>query len=110
MPFRYVVVMLAAATGAGMMAFADPPRSAPGAELPPGLAKQGKVPPGHAKKIWKEGEYLPPEYRDHYFDDWNRYDLRPAPPGYRWVVVDHDAYLTETTTGLVARAILDLLD
>ena len=110
MPFRYVTVLLAAAMGAGMAAFADPPRSAQGASLPPGLAKQGKVPPGHAKKIWREGEYLPSEYRDRYFNDWNRYRLKAPPPGYRWVVIDHDAYLMQTTTGLVVEAMIDLLN
>ena len=51
------------------------------------------------------------DYRTgHSFEDWRRYDLEPAPPGYRWVVVDQDAYLMEVTTGLVANAIIDLLD
>ena len=73
--------------------------------------KQGKIPPGHAKKMWKQGEYLPVDYRTgHEFEDWRRYDLEPAPPGYRWVVVDEDAYLMQVTTGLVANAIIDLLD
>lgn len=108
--FRYVIVMLAAAMGAGMAALADPPGHARGDSLPPGLAKQGKVPPGHAKKMWKAGEYLPSEYRTHYFDDWNLYDLRPAPPGYRYVVVDRDVYLTQVATGLVVEAVIDLLD
>ena len=110
MKLRLATTALAAALGAGLMAHADPPHSRPG-DLPPGLAKQGKIPPGHAKKMWKKGEYLPVDYRTgHYFDDWRRYDLEPAPPGYRWVVVDHDAYLMEVTTGLVANAIIDLLD
>ncbi len=110
MKFRLVTTALAAAMGAGLMAYADPPQSRPG-DLPPGLAKQGKIPPGHAKKMWKKGEYLPADYRTgHYFEDWRRYDLEPAPPGYRWVVVDQDAYQMEVTTGLVANAIIDLLD
>ena len=110
MTIRLVTASLAAIIGAGLMAYADPPQSRPG-DLPPGLAKQGKIPPGHAKKMWKKGEYLPADYRTgHYFEDWRRYDLEPAPPGYRWVVVDQDAYLMEVTTGLVANAIIDLLD
>ena len=61
--------------------------------------------------MWKQGEYLPVDYRTgHEFEDWRRYDLEPAPPGYRWVVVDEDAYLMQVTTGLVANAIIDLLD
>lgn len=110
MKFKLITTALAAAMGAGLMAYADPPHSAHG-DLPPGLAKQGKIPPGHARKMWKKGEYLPVDYRTgHYFEDWRRYDLEPAPQGYRWVVVDRDAYLMEVTTGLVANAIIDLLD
>ena len=107
--FRYVIAALAAAMGAGMVAFADPPGQR-GHDLPPGLAKQGKVPPGHAKKMWKAGEYLPYAYREDYFTDWNRYDLRAPPPGYRYVVVDRDVYLTQVATGLVVEAVIDLLD
>ena len=110
MTIRLVTASLAAIMGAGLMAHADPPHSRSG-DLPPGLAKQGKVPPGHAKKMWKKGEYPPVDYRTgHYLEDWRRYDLEPAPPGYRWVVVDQDAYLMQVTTGLVANAIIDLLD
>jgi Ni/Co efflux regulator RcnB len=110
MKFRLVTTALAAAMGAGLMAYADPPHSTRG-DQPPGLAKQGKIPPGHARKMWKKGEYLLVDYRTgHHFEDWRRYDLEPAPPGYRWVVVDQDAYLMEVTTGLVANAIIDLLD
>ena len=111
MPFRFVMTSLAMVMGAGMLAVADPPaRTGGGYDLPPGLAKQGKVPPGHAKKIWREGQYLPSEYRDIYFEDWNRYDLRTPPPGYRYVVVDRDVYLTQVATGLVVEALVDLLD
>lgn len=109
MALRFTTTLLAAALGMGMAAFADPPGHATGDALPPGLAKQGKVPPGQAKKIWKKGEYLPLEYRERYFNDWQRYDLQPAPPGYRWVLVDNDAYLMQTTTGLVADAIAGLI-
>ena len=41
MNFRLITTTLAAAMGAGLMAYADPPHSRPG-DLPPGLAKQGK--------------------------------------------------------------------
>jgi Ni/Co efflux regulator RcnB len=106
-----ITILLAATAGASLMAYADPPHNAHGQDLPPGLEKQHKVPPGLAKKMWNRGDYLPSEYRhDHDFDDWHRYDLKPAPPGYRWVIVDGDAYLMQTTTGLVAQAVIDLLD
>ena len=108
MSFKTVIPILAAALGAGTFAFADPPHHR-GHDLPPGLAKQGKVPPGHAKKLWGKGQHLPPEYRDVYFEDWVRYDLEPAPAGYRWVRVDSDAYLVEVTSGLIAQAMIGVL-
>ncbi len=109
MPYRLIPLCFAGALFGGA-ALADPPPHAKGESLPPGLAKQGKLPPGHAKKIWSRGEYLPADYRDHYFGDWRRYDLREAPPGYRWVRVDEDAYLTEVATGLIVEAMIGLLD
>lgn len=108
---KRITLFLAATAGTGLMAYADPPHNAHGHEGPPGLEKQGKIPPGQAKKMWNRGDYLPSDYRnDHDFDDWHRYDLKPPPAGYRWVIVDRDAYLMQTTTGLVAQAIIDLLD
>lgn len=109
MSFSKISFMLAAAMGAGLVAYADPPRSHT-YDLPPGLAKQGKIPPGHAKKIWGKGEYLPVEYRTVYIDDWGHYDLRDAPRGYRWVRVDEDAYLVEVASGLIAEVIVDLIN
>jgi hypothetical protein len=107
MPVRKLTILLAGAIGAGLVAYADPPGRA--YELPPGLAKQGKIPPGHAKKIWGKGEYLPREYREVYFDDWQRHDLRPAPRGYRWVLVEDDVYLADVATGLIRDVVIDLL-
>lgn len=104
---RKLAIVTAAALGASMAAYADPPGR--GHDLPPGLAKQGKIPPGHAKKIWGKGEYLPPEYRTIYFNDWDRYDLRPAPRGYRWVLVEDDVYLADIATGLITDVVIDLL-
>ena len=90
---------------------ADPPAHAHGEALPPGVAKQGKVPPGHAKKLWNRGEILPRDYRDHYIDDWRRYDsLYDAPDGKRWVRVDNEAYLIDITSGLVAEVLVDALN
>lgn len=108
MSIRTVIPVLAAALGAGTFAFADPPHPR-GHDLPPGLAKQGKVPPGHAKKLWGKGQHLPHEYRTVYISDWDRYDLRAAPDGYRWVRVDRDAYLVEVASGLIAEALIGVL-
>ncbi len=111
MAYRKFTILLAGALGAGLMAYADPPGSRGGHQSPPGLAKQGKIPPGHAKKIWGKGQYLPTEYRTVYLDDWDRYDLREAPRGYRWVLVeDQDAYLVDLTSGLISEVIVDLLN
>ncbi len=107
MPVRKLTFFVAAIIGSGLAAQADPPHRSH--ELPPGLAKQGKVPPGHAKKLWGKGEYLPAEYRTVYLEDWERYDLRPAPRGYRWVLVEDDVYLTDVATGLITDVIIDLL-
>lgn len=107
MPVRKLTLLLAGALGAGLAAYADPP--ARGQDLPPGLAWQGKVPPGHAKKIWGKGEYLPLEYREVYFSDWDRYHLRPAPRGYRWILVEDDVYLADVATGLITDVVIDLL-
>ncbi|MEM5515889.1 RcnB family protein [Henriciella sp. AS95] len=85
---------------------ADPPGHAKGDNLPPGLAKQNKVPPGHAKKMWKRGEALPLRYRDGRISDWERYDLRRAPDGYRWVRVDNEAYLIDVTSGIITEAVI----
>jgi hypothetical protein len=111
MSFKKMTILIAGAVGASMAAYADPPTRGNGHQLPPGLAKQGKIPPGHAKKIWGKGQYLPVDYRDVYLADWNRYDLRDAPRGYRWVLVeDRDAYLVDLTSGLIADVVIDLLN
>jgi len=93
---KFLTAPIASSFAIGAAAFAEPPGHAKGHDLPPGLAKQGKVPPGHAKKMWQRGEHLPHEYREYQFDDWAR--------------VDDDAYLTEITTGLVAQAVIYLLN
>jgi Ni/Co efflux regulator RcnB len=67
------------------------------------------MPPGQAKKYWGKGERLPPVYiseRRYYVTEPWRYDLRPAPYGYRYIIVDDRIYLAQTTTGLI----LDVID
>ena len=80
--------------------------------VPPGLAKKpGGMPPGQYKK-WVRGERLPRDYfgdRRYYIENPARYRLSPAPAGYRWVQVRDDAYLTNTSNGLVSNVILNLL-
>lgn len=83
----------------------------PGGE-PPGLAKKpGGLPPGQAKKLYQRGERLPLTYLQsrYYLPEPARYRLEPPPPGYRWVLVDDDAYLANAQTGLIATVIGNLL-
>lgn len=69
------------------------------------------IPPGQAKKLWRQGQYIPRAYvteREYYIVEPARYRLRPPPPGYRWVRVDGDVYLAQTETGLIAEVVRSL--
>ena len=63
---------------------------------------------GWYKNQWKRGDridwrYVQPTY---YVHDYDRYDLRPAPVGYRWVRPMDDRYLlVEIATGLIVDAL-----
>jgi Ni/Co efflux regulator RcnB len=62
-------------------------------------------PPGQMKKMWRKGERLPSSYYTstrYYIVEPARYRLAPPPAGYRWVLVDGDAYLVRRDNGLVA--------
>ncbi len=75
---------------------------------PPGLAnKSYGLPPGQAKKMWRKGERIPNAYivPQYFIAEPRVYHLAPPPPGYRWVVVDGDAYLVQTTSGMIADVI-----
>jgi len=80
---------------------------------PPGLAdKPYGMPPGQAKKMWRKGQRMPVTYytrTEYYVVEPARYHLRYPPPGYRWVLVDGDAYLVRTQSGLIADVIVNLL-
>jgi Ni/Co efflux regulator RcnB len=80
---------------------------------PPGLAdKPYGMPPGQAKKMWRKGERMPVTYytrHEYYVVEPARYHLRYPPRGYRWVLVDGDAYLVRTEGGLIADVIVNLL-
>ena len=99
--------------GIGSAAFADPPGLAKKGGLPPGLAKKPYgLPPGQAKKLYATGERIPAEYYrqpEYYIVRPQIYGLAPAPPGYRWVLVDGNAYLVATTSGLIANVIASLI-
>jgi Ni/Co efflux regulator RcnB len=79
---------------------------------PPGLAKKPYgMPPGQAKKMWRQGERLPPVYitQRYYVAAPYRYQLAPAPYGYRWIRVGDQFYLAQTETGLISQVISALL-
>ncbi len=80
---------------------------------PPGLAdKPYGMPPGQAKKMWRKGQRMPSSYytrQEYYVVEPARYHLRYPPPGYRWVMIDGDAYLVRTQSGLIADVIVNLL-
>jgi hypothetical protein len=78
--------------------------------LPPGLAKKGGLPPGQAKKFYARGDVLPRTYiAPTYYLEPVRYRLAPPPPGSRWVIVDGNAYLVRTETGLILDVVQSLL-
>lgn len=78
--------------------------------VPPGLAKKGGLPPGQAKKLYARGEVLPRTYiAPTYYVEPVRYRLPPPPLGSRWVIVDGNAYLVRTETGLIMDVVADLL-
>lgn len=81
-------------------------------DVPPGLAKKGGLPPGQAKKLYGRGEFLPRVYvaPTYYVREPVQYRLAPPPPGARWVIVDGNAYLVRTETGLIMDVVQSLLD
>ena len=65
-------------------------------------------PPGQTKKMWRKGERLPSTYYTstrYIIVEPARYRLAPPPPGYRWVLVDGDAYLVRRDNGLVSELV-----
>lgn len=79
---------------------------------PPGLAKKPHgMPPGQAKKYYGVGERLPVAYvqPSQYLVNERRYGLRTPPAGYRWVIVEDDAYLVRTRSGVVAEVIRSIM-
>ena len=76
---------------------------------PPGLAKKPYgLPPGQAKKMWRKGEKVPSAYLvpQYFIVEPRVYHLAPPRPGYRWIVVDGDAYLVATASGMIADIIV----
>jgi Ni/Co efflux regulator RcnB len=118
---KILVVLASLASLAAAPALADPghgnghdkDKGRGGYDGPPGLAnKPYGMPPGQAKKMWRKGQRMPTSYytrQEYYVVEPARYHLRYPPPGYRWVMVDGDAYLVRTQSGLIADVIVNLL-
>ena len=97
-----------------MLAQAGPPGLAkkPGG-LPPGLAKKPYgLPPGQAKKLWSRGQHIPQTYytqSQYVIAQPRQYRLASAPPGYRWVLVEDNAYLVQNSNGLIANVVANAI-
>lgn len=61
-----------------------------------------RVEPRYYGHRWTRGSYLPRSYRTYYVRDPYAYNLRPAPPGYRYVHAGNDIVLIAVATGLIA--------
>ena len=82
------------------------------ATCPPGLANRGCLPPGQARRLFREGQRVPRDYRN--FSDHDDIPLAyrdrfGIPTGYRYIYRDNTVYVVDPTTSLV-RTIIDLID
>ena len=110
-----LVVPLAAQANSG--AVRDAPRlilaAGPPGGLPPGLAKKPYgLPPGQAKKMWLRGQQMPQVYysnAQYFITQPQRYRLPSAPPGYRWVLVEDNAYLVQHGNGMIANVVANAI-
>lgn len=62
--------------------------------------------------MWRQGQYMPRTYYDqrrYLITDPNLYQLRPPPPGYRWVQNGGNAYLVRQSNGVVADVVANAL-
>ena len=60
--------------------------------------------------VYRTGQYLPRTYYTErtYYVQPTTYHLRVPPPGYEWVRVGNDVYLTQTRSGLIADVVANL--
>src|SRR5580765_3339659 len=75
-------------------------------------ARHYGLPPGHAKRMWRRGQRIPTAFivPDYFVAEPRLYHLAPPRYGYRWVIVDGDAYLVHATSGLVADVVIGVAD
>ena len=84
--------------------------SANPATCPPGLANRGCLPPGQARRLYREGQRIPADFRAiSAYDDIPAVLRARVPTGYRYIYRDDTVYVVDPTTSLV-RSIVDLID
>ncbi|KKC27824.1 RcnB family protein [Sphingomonas sp. SRS2] len=66
----------------------------------------------HQYRSWKKGQRFDSRYARNYrvISGPNRYHLRPAPRGYRWVQSGNDAVMVSITTGVIAAVMANILN
>ena len=106
--------LLAAAAALGLLAAgapasADHRHEGKAAAKPHKHAKAQRKAVHRAQQAWRKGQRLPAAHRDHLIGDPSAYGLRQAPAGYRWVLMEDDAYLVRRDDGLIADLVLNIL-
>jgi hypothetical protein len=75
----------------------------------PPRPRPAPVGPGHPYHPhygrWWPGQMLPPDAPATVVTDLARYHVRPAPPGYVWLLCDGDLILAATGTGLITEVL-----
>ncbi len=81
-----------------------PPMFAPRgrSRLPPPVGA-GRYHPNYGR--WWPGQTLPPDAPATVLADPARFHLRPAPPGYLWLLCDGDLMLASSASGLIVEVI-----
>jgi hypothetical protein len=100
---------------AGQPANVAAPHDVPPADGPLGVAPAPPQPrpqpvgPGHPYHPrygrWWPGQVLPPDAPATIVTDPARYHVRPAPPGYVWLLCDGDLLLAATASGLITEVL-----
>lgn len=73
-------------------------------------AQAWRAPYGHdASRHWRNGDRLPPAYRDRaYVVNYRTYDLSRPPYGYEWVRVSNSVFLVRQSNGLISNIVINL--
>lgn len=97
-----LAAIIAATTMGSTAALAQPYQPGP---PPPGYYHGPGGPPGPGWHRWHRGDRF---YGNRYVvNHWQRYRLRPPPPGYQWVQYGNQFVLIGIASGIVADIILN---